>query len=146
MRRIFTNWMLFPVAALSLCSCHRIHSSGQDLELLTHTPWKYEKAGFDSNQDGVFDALDPQIAGCDNDDVIIFKPDGTGSLDQGPIKCKVSDPASLPFVWSFQDNDSSFYFQNQLYRIRTLTPERFEIYADQQLGGVSTRYIIIFKH
>jgi hypothetical protein len=114
--------------------------------LLTHTPWKYEKAGFESNEDGVFDALNPQIAGCDKDVKIIFNSDGTGSLDQGLIKCKISDPASLPFVWAFQDNDSSIYFQNQYYKVRTLTNDRFEIYADQHLGGVSTRYIIIFKH
>ena len=132
--------------ALVLGACHRNHASDHDLQLLTHTPWKYEQAGFASNQDGIFDALDPQIAGCDRDDQIIFRPDGTGSLEQGLIKCKVSDPASLPFAWSFQDNDRTIYFQNQYYRVRKLTSDRFEIYADQQLGRISTRYIIIFKH
>jgi hypothetical protein len=146
MRRIFTNRIFFLWAALSIGSCHGIHSSSHDVELLTHTPWKYQKAGFESNQEGVFDALDPQIAGCDKDVRIVFKPDGTGSLDQDLTKCKVSDPASLPFVWSFQDNDSSIYFQNQYYKVRTLTNDRLEIYADQRLGEASTRYIIIFRH
>lgn len=146
MSRILTNWITFLAAASSLGSCHKIPSSGHDLELLTHTPWKYEKAGFESDQDGVFDALDPQIAGYDKDVRIVFKPDGTGSLEQGLIKCKIPDPASLPFVWSFQDNDSSIYFQNQYYKVRTLTHDRLEIYADQRLGEASTRYIIIFKH
>jgi len=39
--------------------------SGRDSakkDLLTTSPWKYEKAGFADN-DGSFDALDPRIAG-----------------------------------------------------------------------------------
>lgn len=146
MTRLFINWILFASAGFSLGSCHRVHSSGRDLELLTHIPWKYEKAGFDSNQAGVFNALDPQIAGCESDNIIVFRPDGSGSLDEGVIKCKVSDPDSLPFMWSFQDNDSTIYFQDQYYKVRALTDDRFEIYADQRFGGISTRYTIIFKH
>jgi hypothetical protein len=146
MKRLFSNWILFISAGISLCSCHRAHSSGHDLELLTHIPWKYEKAGFGSDQSGVFNALDPRIAGCESDNMIVFRPDGTGSLDEGVIKCKVSDPDSLPFMWSFQDNDSTIYFQDQYYKVRALTDDRFEIYADQHLGGVSTRYTIIFRH
>lgn len=147
MKRLFDDWILFvlPVSLL-FGSCHRNHSLGHDLELLTHSPWKYEKAGFDSNQDGVFDALDPRIAGCERDNMIVFRPDGTGSLAEGVIKCRVSDPDSLPFMWSFQDNDSTIYFQDQYYKVQVLNSDRFEIYADQRLGGISTRYTIIFKH
>lgn len=147
MSRLFPQWILFVLAAtLSLGSCHRGHHGGHDLDLLTHDPWKYAKEGFDSDQEGVFDALDPRIAGCERDNMIVFHPDGTGSMQAGVIKCKVSDPDSLPFMWSFQDNDSSIYFQDQLYKVQVLNNDRFEIYADQRLGGISTRYTIIFRH
>ncbi|SRR5258708_5219796 len=148
MRRMWKNWIqyfILPVS-LTLGACSVRHSSGHDLDLLTHSPWKYEKAGFDSDDDGVFDALDPRIAGCEKDYRIIFRADGTGTLQEGVIKCRISDPDSLPFIWSFQNNDSTIYFEDQYYRIQALTDNRFEIYADQSLGGSNTRYIIVFSH
>lgn len=117
-----------------LTGCSDKGASKQDLELLTTAPWKYEKAGFDSNDDGIFDALDPSIAGSEKDHTIIFCKDGTGSIN------------SLPFIWAFQNRDSTIYFQDQYYKVRTLDKHRLEIYADQKFGSVNTRYIIILKH
>jgi len=145
---MLSKWIIFtslPVC-LSLAACHRHSASGRDLEMLTEAPWKYEKAGFDSDEDGFFDALNPQIAGCEKDNTIVFRTDGTGSLEEGAIKCVVSGPDNLPFMWSFQDNDSTIYFQDQYYKVRSLTKDRLEIYADQSLGGVNTRYTIVLRH
>ena len=137
--------LLLPACFL-VAGCDKKSSSGRDIDLLTQTPWKYEKAGFDSDQDGIFDALDPRIAGCEKDDTVIFKPDGSGLLTEGPIKCSQTEPSSLPFMWSFQNSDSTLYFQDQYFTVKTLSREKLEIYADQNLGGGNTRYIIIFKH
>ncbi len=138
---------IFALATtLSLTGCGRRSSSAHDMELLTGTPWKYEKAGFDSDEDGVFDALDPTIAGGDKDNTIIFRTDGTGSLVESKVKDKSSEAKSLPFIWSFQNNDSTIYFQNQYYKVQALTNKRLEIYADQKLGEIRTRYIIVLKH
>ncbi len=125
---------LLIVAGLSLTGCSDKRGTQRDLDLLTSLPWKYEKAGFDSNDDGVFDALDPRIAGSEKDNTITFCKDGTGKVE------------NLPFIWAFQNGDSSIFFQDQYYRIRTLTRQRLEIYADEKFGGVNTRYIIILKH
>lgn len=139
--------MIIPFSAsLLLASCDKNNRSGPDLDLLTHASWKYEKAGFDSDEDGVFDALDPSIAGCEKDNTITFRTDGSGSMQEGLIKCKISGPDSLPFSWSFQDKDSTLYFQDQYFKVRSLTRERLEIFADQTLRGISTRYVIILKH
>ncbi|MDP4150396.1 MAG: hypothetical protein Q8927_01390 [Bacteroidota bacterium] len=148
MRTMFFHWVVAAVVPLGLSqvSCDHRSKSGHDLELLTHSPWKYEKAGFDSDEDGVFDALDPSIAGCEVGNTVVFKPDGTGSLQSGLIKCKVSDPDSLPFIWAFSNNDSSIYFQDQYYKVRALDKDHFEIYADESLGESKTRYTIIFRH
>ncbi|HWK06525.1 MAG TPA: hypothetical protein VNS58_22980 [Puia sp.] len=138
--------ILAPIVVLSLAGCGRQDASSRDLELLTGTPWKYEKAGFDSDDDGIFDALDPRIAGGDKDNTIIFKTDGTGALVESKIKGKATEPRSLPFMWSFQNNDSTIYFEDQYYKVRALTNQRLEMYADQKLGGINTRYIIVLKH
>jgi len=148
MRRKLLKWLfLVPLfAGFFLTGCDKNSSSGHDMDMLTHTPWKYEKAGFDSDEDGIFDALDPRIAGCEKDDEIVFRADGTGTLQEGAVKCKISDPDSLPFIWSFQDHDSTIYFQDQYYKVQALTSSQFVIYADQNLGGINSRYTIVFKH
>jgi hypothetical protein len=125
---------LMIAAGFLLTGCSDRGRSRKDLDLLTTAPWKYEKAGFDSNDDGIFDALDPRIAGSEKDNTITFSKDGTGSMN------------SLPFIWSFQNGDSTIYFQDQYYKVRTLDKHRLEIYADEKFGGVNTRYIIILKH
>jgi hypothetical protein len=136
--------VLLLTAALAACSWSG--NSGQKLKLLTHSPWKYERAGFGSDGDGIFNALDPRIAGCEKDNTVIFRKDGSGTLQEGAIKCKLSDPDSLPFLWSFQNNDSTIWFQDQYYKVQVLNDDRLVIYADQNLGGVTTRYTIVFRH
>lgn len=124
--------------------CSDKHTSGKAVDLLTGTPWKYEKAGF-ADDDGTFDALDPRIAGTEKDNIIIFCKDGTGYSEVNH-KSPNGSPDSLPFIWALQNGDSTIYFQDTYYRIRELSPNRFEIYADQHIGGTSTRYTIVFKH
>ena len=112
-----------------MTGCSDKNATGKDLDLLTNTPWKYEKAGFDSNDDGIFDALDPRIAGSEKDNTIIFCKDGTGYSALGPnsqlgTKASKVNPDSLPFMWAFQNNDSTIYFQDQYYKIRILDKHR----------------------
>ena len=139
--RMYTHRTIITLligAGLSLTGCSSKSGTKKDVDLLTTKPWKYEKAGFDSNDDGIFDALDPRIAGSEKDNIITFCKDGTGT--------QKGTQTSLPFIWSFQRSDSIIYFQDQYYRVRTLNKNRLEIYADEKWGGVNTRYIIILKH
>jgi hypothetical protein len=137
-----SKWTILALAAVMFCGCSHSTSSGKDVEVLTGSPWKYEKAGFD-NDDGTFDALDPQIVGSDRDNTIIFCKDGTGYSHLSRRTAGVPD--TLPFMWSFQSGDSTIYFQNQYYKVKVLTRQRLEIYADQRYGGTSTRYTIVLK-
>lgn len=140
-----TKWTILAFAASILgAGCSNKLSSGKDLELLTGSPWKYEKAAFDDDE-GSFDALDPRIAGNERENTIIFRKDGTG-YSQFARRSKTGNPDSLPFIWAFQNNDSTIYFQDQYYKIRSLTPQRLEMYADQKLGSNNTRYTIILRH
>ena len=132
------NWTIVTLLitlGASLIGCSSGNGSRKDLDLLTTSPWKYEKAGFDSNDDGVFDALAPSISGTEKDNTIIFCKDGTGHSAQG-----------LPFMWQFQKGDSSIYFQDRYYKVRKLDRQHLEIYADEKFAGHNTRYIIILKH
>ncbi|HXB95718.1 MAG TPA: hypothetical protein VNU70_11180 [Puia sp.] len=127
-----------------MIACSHAGSSGKDVDVLTGSPWKYEKAGID-NDDGNFDALDPRISGGEKDNTIIFCKDGTGYSQVSRNRGNRGNPDTLPFIWAFQNNDSTIYFQNQYYRVKVLTQQRLEIYADQRYGSQSTRYTIILK-
>ena len=143
MSRMFKKWIIpgFAVSVFVVGCSNRV-SSGKDMDVLTRSPWQYEKAGFD-DESGSFDALDPRIAGNEKDNTIIFCKDGTG-YSEFVHRSKAGNPDSLPFIWALQ-NDSVIYFQDQYYKVRVLTPRRLEIYADQKYGRVSTRYTIILK-
>ena len=139
--------ILILSASLALGSCNS--TSSHDMELLTHSPWKYEKAAFNSDDDDAnvhFDALDPRIMGFVKDYAVIFRQDGTGALKDTRDRTKHHGPDSLPFLWSFQDKDSLLYFQDQYYRIQALTNEHLIIYADHNLKGNHSRYTIVLKH
>ena len=130
---------LFIATSLAI-SCSNKGATKKDVDLLTATPWKYEMAGFGSGDDGNFDALDPTIAGSEKENAIIFRKDGTGYSQQ---TSRSKD--GFPFIWAFK-NDSTIYFQDQYYKVRVLSRHRLEIYADQRLGGSSTRYTIVLSH
>jgi len=134
-------WTILGFAVIvCAAACSGGGSSKKDVELLTVSPWKYEKAGFDDDG-GIFDALSPQIAGNEKDNTIIFCKDGTG-YSQFAHRSRTGNPDSFPFIWSFS-NDSTIYFRDQYYKVRLLTPQRLEIYADQKFGGSKTRYTIV---
>ncbi len=139
--------ILILVTGLALSSCR--NASGRDTELLTHSPWTYEKAAFntdDNEEDVHFDALDPRIMGFVKDYTVVFRADGTGALTESNTKGKHHRIDSFPFLWSFQKKDSLLYFQDQYYRVQTLTNDHLVIYADHKLKGFNSRYTIVLKH
>lgn len=142
------KWTIIALSAsLAFSACSERY--GRDTELLTHSPWQYEKAAFDSDDENgtSFNALDPRIIGFEKEYSIVFRADGTGALKDAKAKTKHHPfPDSLPFLWSFKNNDSLLYFQDQYYRVQTLNNDHLIIFADHKLGGVSSRYTIVLKH
>ena len=147
---MLSKWTILAISIslLTLGSCHS--SSRHDMDLLTSSPWKYEKAGFNTetgDEDAAsFNALDPRIVGFEKDYAIVFRTDGTDALKETRPRNKHRSPDSLPFFWSLQNNDSVLYFQDQYYKIQTLNNDKLVIYADQRLGGDHSRYTIILRH
>ncbi len=142
---MFSQSLIVPfLAALTLAACSGKNSSGKEVDLLTSTPWKYEKAGFNSTDEGDFDALDPRIAGNEKDNAIVFRKDGTG-YSQVSLKGK-GGPDSLPFIWSLQNKDSTIYFRDTYYKVKVLSKHKLEMYADEKIGNDISRYTIILSH
>ncbi len=142
----FKSTIFLFIAGSLVTGCSNKGTTGKDVDLLTANPWKYEMAGFGSGEDGTFDALDPAIAGSEKDNAIIFRKDGTGCIQQTFSQPTSRNKDNFPFIWAFQNNDSTIYFQDQYYKVKVLSRHRLEIYADQRLGGSSTRYTIVLSH
>ncbi|HTQ26488.1 MAG TPA: hypothetical protein VMI35_00095 [Puia sp.] len=137
---------LVLITAVVMTGCRAKNGADEKTALLTRAAWKYEKMGFDSDEDGYIDVLDSRVSDCEKDDLTIFRPDGSGVFQSGRIKCDPSDPPSLPFTWLLENHDSSIYFEEQYFRIKTLTDSHLEIYHDETLAGSDVRYIIAFTH
>ncbi|MGZ5246062.1 MAG: lipocalin family protein [Flavitalea sp.] len=81
-------------------------------EQLTAKPWKFSSAGVDANNDGTIDTPLPSgtFEPCELDNLYIFKSDGTGTADEGPLKCDANDPQTSPFGWSLSSDQSQITF------------------------------------
>jgi hypothetical protein len=79
---------------------------------ITLAAWKYDKASLDVNKDGTgdFPVPDSEIEACERDNIITFKADNTGTVDEGSTKCDPSDPQSVGFAWAFKTNETIINF------------------------------------
>ena len=83
-----------------------------NMDKITLSAWKYDKAMLDVNKDGTGDipVPDSELEACERDNLITFKADNTGTIDEGPSKCNSSDPQSLGFTWAFKNNETVINF------------------------------------
>jgi hypothetical protein len=136
----------FVLAGLWLTACSGNVSEKTRITLLTREGWKFKKIGVESEKQGYIDLLDSRVSDFEKDDITIFNPDGSGMQQTGSIKSDPSDPPSLPFNWSFENNASGIYFEEQHFKVKTLSENKLEIYRDERLDGEDRRYVIAFSH
>lgn len=46
------------------------------------------------------------IQDCQKDNIITFTSNGNGTIAEGATKCNAGDPDTVPFTWSFQNNET----------------------------------------
>ncbi|HKB43322.1 MAG TPA: hypothetical protein VKC90_03000, partial [Chitinophagaceae bacterium] len=49
------------------------------------------------------------------DNIYTFVAAGTGTIDEGPSKCNVSDPQTNPFTWNFLSNETMLHISTVLF-------------------------------
>ncbi len=90
---------------------------------------------------------------CDNDNLAIYKKDGTGTYDEGASKCDDLDPQTSPFNWAFNADETKLIEDGQTsYTINELTATSMKL-ADTIDGadiggtsGVTYTITITLKH
>jgi hypothetical protein len=130
------------------------NTNNEKVTLITQTAWKYDTSGIDINKDGIIgtgDFGDGSVEACTKDNTYLFKKDSTGTMDEGALKCSSSDPQTLPFTWSFTNNQTALTatFSPILsggVNIVSLTDTKFVVYKDTSYLGANVRYLISLKH
>lgn len=126
---------LFSLAMLSCGKDNDEPSSKSKTELLTAQVWKISTVGLDIDKNGTVDFPYP-LEDCDKDDKFTFKTGGTGTADQGTLKCDAADPQTTDFTWAFKSNETilNVSIPNSLLTgdmtIKTLDTSTLETYID----------------
>lgn len=86
-------------------------------ELITSKAWKYNDAKIDTDNNGTGDLALPAgfVESCQTDNTITFTTNGSGSIDEGATKCDAGDPQSIPFTWSFTNNETNINFSSAVF-------------------------------
>ena len=151
-----------PALAIILISvsCQKSDDSldedNSKMALITKASWKYEDAGLDLDKNGVKDTELPPgfVMACDKDNVLTFKSDGTGTLDEGASKCDPASPQTSPFTWSFKENETILNFSDKLFsgiqgdiKLQSLSTTRMELLKEVSMGtSQSVNAVVILKH
>lgn len=139
-------------APLFFSACKKNDATGPTkMELITTGTWKFDKAGLDVNKDGFMDTDLPPgyLVDCDKDNVITFKSDGTGTVDEGASKCDPADPQTSPFTWSFKNNETILNFPAAVFNgitgdvtIQKLTTTELDMIKEVNIGAPTTVNVI----
>ncbi len=148
--------VLSSLLALILFSqCGKKDSSLSKTDLITSASWKYDNAGIDLNADGQSDSGLPPgfVETCETDNIITFKSDGTGTIDEGLTKCDIADPQTSSFTWSFKENETVINIPTAIItgfdgdaKIVKLTASEFDLSKTVTVGVTTVTVILELKH
>lgn len=139
--------------AFSFAACKKSKSKSRT-DLITQSSWKYQDAGLDVNRDGTVDAPIPAgfLQACDLDNTITFKSDGTGTADEGTLKCDPSSPQTSTFTWTFKDNEQVITLSNALFgglngevKVKTINDSQLELHKEVNMTAI-VNVIVFLKH
>jgi len=78
-------------------------------QLLTQSSWRFSSATANGSDASGY------LQACQKDNIYTFAAAGTGSMDEGPTRCNMSDPQSTPFTWNFASNETVLHISTQLF-------------------------------
>lgn len=155
------SFFTFLGSLLVLGSCQKDGSSSNTAktktELITSSSWKYNDAKIDTDNNGTGDVSLPAgfIEPCQTDNKITFTSNGAGTVDEGPTKCDAADPQSIPFTWSFTNNETTINFSSALFAgiggdFKIISLTETDLIISQQVtippSPIAISIVATFKH
>lgn len=158
--KIFSSFVCF----LFLCAAFSCNKTSDPIPTATKTDnisassWTYENAGIDNDRNGTIDVPLSSIApslvqSCKIDNMLTFKKDNTGTVDEGATRCNVTDPQTSAFNWNFADNETNLVVSNNIFallngksKILALTSTNFSLTRDTVIAATSVALVVNLKH
>ena len=78
-------------------------------QLLTQSSWKFKSATANGADASGY------LQACQKDNIYTFLAAGTGTADEGPTKCNVSDPQATSLTWNFANNETMLHISTALF-------------------------------
>lgn len=139
--------VVFTIACKKDSSSNNNNNTGKTkTELITSSTWKFDNAKI-----GTID-VSSYFDDCDKDNTVTFVSNGTGTADEGPTKCDPSDPQTVPFNWSFENNETTIHTSTPLFagngdfNLNILSDTQLAVARDTVLAGITQTFIITLKH
>ncbi|HYG14623.1 MAG TPA: lipocalin family protein [Bacteroidia bacterium] len=63
------------------------------------------------------------LPGCEKDNTVLFKTNGVATMDEGPTKCKATDPQTDNGTWKFLNNETKLVMDEDTSDIIKITPD-----------------------
>lgn len=102
------------LTAIILPSCQKdTETPKTKTELISQGSWKFKSATVGGSA--------YSIPACQQDNIYTFSAAGSGSMDEGALKCDAADPSTVPFTWTFKTNETTIFFSVALFGTDTLT-------------------------
>ncbi len=154
---------LLPVLALTLLTACDKKDPDTDTDtpdpktvLITSGAWKYESSGIDLDRNGVTDGpLPVALPACALDNSFTLSANGTGTVDEGAIRCDPALPQTSAATWSFADNQTTLNLNGSglfgvggKFKLLELTATKLTLSKDTTPPGipVTVGLIVQFKH
>lgn len=116
-------------------------------ELLTQSSWRFGAATVGGTDVSGF------LQACQKDNTMIFLAAGTGTLNEGPMKCNGSDPQTTPFTWSFSSGETLLNISATLFTggsntftIVALNETQLVLSQIITVGGSPQNVVVTFLH
>ncbi|WP_207512220.1 hypothetical protein [Longitalea luteola] len=126
------------------------------VQLMIAAPWKFDTAAIDADKNGTPDQAFPpgfDIQSCIKDNIITFKSDSTGNLDEGAEKCESTDPQNTAFNWWFKDNGAILHSPDPIFggfsgdaKVIELTGTKLRVTKELSFGFGTYNVVLDLKH
>ncbi len=116
-------------------------------ELITQGSWKFSSATVGGSDVSAF------IQACQKDNILVFVAAGTGTLDEGPLKCNAGDPQTTPFTWNFQTNETQLFISTPLFTggsstftLVSISETQLVVSQNITVSGSTQNAVVTFVH
>ena len=150
-KRMFSYALLILVSVAVIIACKKSSDNNNTTktktQLITSATWKFDNAKVAGADISAF------LDACDKDNTVTFTSNGSGTADEGATKCDAADPQSVPFTWTFENNETTlqasaplFPGGNGTFTIITLNDTQLVVSQDIDVSGSSQNAVITMKH